>query len=984
MSTFTREKSRFNIVSASPNFSAPGVTGIRAGFSQMSQMSHKVFSVILVGLVLLTGLFVGNMQSSSAANAGPFEDWTCDNYGVLYEEQGKGTTATAPETSISNSIANLVDLANNNRLTAYEMYGTAGTNYTMWHSVDRENLNDTETVKHTPADGSGGTIDTEVPKSSAYWADNWMDCTGALAFSGNAIANVLLSGTEVGVSILNFIYGLAFDGPKFMLAPFYEQVNLVIGDLKETLYLPFAVFFVMIGALWMAYIGLWKKRSIEAGQGALWMIGSAMGGLFLLSNPAVIPDSADQLVGGITAGVGDTLTRNATNSIDNVMCRTGSPLQAFDPMGGTETYLISDTSRKMQCAIWYNLVYTPWVVGQFGASPSGTDATSLGIIGNSKNDDKSSQMASHIPIAFGDGKNISNAEKTWPLIQLNAQALNENILSQGSSDNQMRYVQASGAAVAYQELVVNGGSGNVWNGQETGGRITVAGTSFLAMLCSAVLIILFSLLMITYQVTMVFLMLMMPFFLLMGVHPGMGRKVALRWLELVTNLAIKRIMISILLGVFMLLYALIISSASVWYVSNILILAVTIVGVSHYGKIMKAFAKVDFGGDKKIMPDKGADGAPGFLKKTAGAIAGATVGAVASGSVVKGLAPAAGAMASGPRSVAPVPSVAPTAGGGTTTSSGRAPTPNVGPTPTRSGSLPPIGIPFLNESGTGDDPTVVNPTVSSAILGEEDGLYIPPVVTPTPGATQVTRGTSAEEKERVRKLKRRAIVSGAIQGGAQGATGKLGGAVFKSFVAGVQVGDVVHDNEVVRQDNLQRNEREEARSQRDEAALNEQRAATIAESNARTESARREQERADAETSRRQAAEAAEAQAKLDAEEAAKPRIVPVVPNRNRRSAEDAPSRFNVPDRKTEIDYDAREQAELDRRRNAGKPTSVEPPRVVPPNRNKRSLEDAPSRFNVPDRKTEADLDAREQAELDRRRNAGRSGSGDDNSSQGR
>lgn len=909
MSTFTREKSRFNIVSASPNFAAPGLTGMRAGFSKINQMSHKVFAIILIGLVVATGLFVGNIQTSAAANAGPFEDWTCDIYrGPLYDKQGWGTTANVPETSISNSIANLVDLANNNRLTAYEMYGTAGTNYTMWHSVDREDLDDSQAVGYTYADGTESK-GYNVPKTSAYWANNWMDCTGATGVIGNGIANVLLSGTEVGVSILNFIYGLAFDGPKFMLIPFYQQVNLVIADLKDTLYLPFAVFMVMIGALWMAYIGLWKKRTTEAFQGSLWMIGSAMGGIFLLSNPAVIPDAADQLVGGITVGVGDTLTRNATNNIDNVMCRTGAPLQAFDPMGGTETYVISDTSRKMQCAIWYNLVYTPWVVGQFGASPSGVDADSLAIIGNSGNDEMSNGMLDRINIAFGDGKGISRSDKTWPLVQLNSQAMNQNISNQGNAGEQSVYVQASGAAVAYQQLVVNADQGSTWNGMNPLNRITVAGTSLLAMLCSAILILIFSVLMITYQVTMVFLMLMMPFFLLIGVHPGMGRRIALRWLEMVMNLAIKRIMVSVLLGVFMLLYALIISSASIWFVANTLILAVTIVGLSYRGKIMNTFANVDFGGDKSFggNSDGGDNKAINFAKKAAGAAVGAGVGAIAAGSIVKDMSPGAAGLLQGNR---------PKNNGGNA-SPGNAGVPATGGAPRTAGPARPGGInpaPAETVTTPATSATTGDPQVVSATSETAPATPVAPVESRE--ATQRQRGDATAEAERIRKLKSRAVLSAAIQGGAQGAAGNLKGAMLNSFVAGVNIADTIHDNEVTRQENLERTERDEERHQRDE----ERNQRNDERDQARYER-EREHDRLELEARQRQAAAEEAAEARRRAAEAAasappaRPNIV-LPPSRNIRNNDDAPSRLNskIPPRKTQLDYDAAEEREINKR----------------------------------------------------------------------
>jgi hypothetical protein len=595
-----KEKSKFNLNSvSSPLSNAVATTGVNGGFSVLASISKKAIAIIIMVVIVASGLFIANIQSASAANAGPFEDWTCDTYkSGLGEDYGDGTTGTNPEISLVSTFGLISDANNQEKMTAYEVYGTAGLNFTMWHSVDREDLADNEGITIKYATGSESRS-LSVPNSSPYWSENFMECTGANGAIGNGIANFLFTGTKIGVTVINFVYGVATDS-SVLVVPLYASIESMVKALNDSIYTPFITLIIMIGALWMAYIGLVKKKSTEAFQGALWMIGAAIAGALLFINPLFITSTASSIVSAFTQGISQAITSNSASGVGQSLCSVDE--DTLVPEDSTKI-LVSKESRTMQCAIWYNILYTPWIVGQFGASPSSSTAKDVAIM-TGKNDDTRA-LVENIPIKLGSNTNLSTDEKSWPLIQLNAQALSTNITDISSVESQTQYIRGSQAAVAYQQLAVNN-YGSTWKGMDPFPRVTTAGTSLIAMTATGILVIVFGVSIMVYEISTIFLLLIMPFFLLIGVHPGMGRRIAMRWVEMIVNLTIKRIMASAMLAIFIALYGVIMTTPNtIWFAQNVMVVLITIVGLKYKNKLLNMFADVDFGGDKNSLSTKG-------------------------------------------------------------------------------------------------------------------------------------------------------------------------------------------------------------------------------------------------------------------------------------------------------------------------------------------------------------------------------------------
>jgi len=805
MSKMTIEKSKFVLTPITAQSFRSG-TSLKKGFSTFGALSRKTLIVALTGLAILSGVFVSNIQTTAPAIADPISDMLCGAVGSQYENYGKGTIQPNPETTLSGIFGLAFDgVTNDTKLTAYEKYGTSGTNFSMWYSPTRPGSDPTD-VKYTNySSGGEGGVTASVPQKSPYWSVSAVDCLGLTGGIENGIANFMLTISEFGVSLINTVYMVAFFGSSVLFSGMFVIIGDIVANFRTSLYLPFISIFVMLGALWMGYQGLIKRRTTEAFNGALWMIGSIIAGTLLLTNPAVIPQTADFIVAKATEGVAGSITDGASQNVNGVLCSVDQSITAsddttVDPSTGdtvTTDYNVADYARRMQCAIWYNLVYTPWVVGQFGVSPNDQSDKAQAILYGG--DDTATSLKDGIPITMGNNEQLTNDEKSWPMVQLNIQSNNIDVFKLNQQDT-YRYLNSGSGALAYHELAEE--SNMAWTGKIALQRVTIASASIFATAATGILVLIFSFSMLGYQIMMVVLILLMPFFLLIGVHPGMGRRVAMRWLELIVNVTIKRIMISVLLSVFLLMYALVMGSG-IWLIQNIIILAITVVGLRYKNKIMNMFADVDFGGDKRIRGEKGEGGGGGFRKVlglATGAAVGAATAAVGAGALSTTIGGATAAVVGG--------TVAPAAAGAAATAAGTAAA-TVGTTVAAEAA----GAGLAGAAASAAAPSLAGAAAAPAVSAA--GTAVAPAGA---GAAEIAR---AAQTARVDELRKKAIRQGALQGAAQGfASGNPQGAVLGAAMMGLQTGDTIHDNEVQRIENEKRQARdaETAQAQRDQAA----------------------------------------------------------------------------------------------------------------------------------------------------------------------
>src|SRR5699024_4494576 len=111
---------------------------------------------------------------------------------------------------------------------------------------------------------------------------------------------------------------------------------------------------------------------------------------------------------------------------------------------------------------------------------------------------------------------------------------------------------------------------------DRGSRLGVATLSLFASVFAGGLILAGSVALIVLKIAFLLLFLLAPIFLLIGIHPGYGRMVLLRWAELILGLLLKQIFIVLLIALLVMCYGMVMSTSLGWGLQMILLALFTL------------------------------------------------------------------------------------------------------------------------------------------------------------------------------------------------------------------------------------------------------------------------------------------------------------------------------------------------------------------------------------------------------------------------
>lgn len=622
----------------------------RKGYSRVKNIGTKAgaafIALMIAGLMLL-----GNISTAPTAQAG---DWGMMNglrdviCGTAYfnaepDDRGLGANTADPK---------LMDTTKT-KLTAYEKYGMAGMTWSVWLGTENHGqLKGDGDVAGKQLVGMGGGKDSlnnwATKDGSAYssFYNTKSECSPIGDVGPTSVGNFLLSVTSWIVNISNLLFQTATETSSSVLLTLSPTIVAIVTQLKDALYLEFLAPVLMFGALYLAWKGLVKRSSTEAGTSAIWMLGATAAGFAILANPMFIPSVVNTVVstvsettiaaitnvalaGNTTSGVASSNATLCTIDSNNGKTQTSDSSGKVTTVDFTKSQNAARTSvRQIQCTLWYSFMYTPWVIGQYGVSPSATDKTVLTNGYPNKTGDIDPLVAIPKDIALGGGSTPGN----WPLYQLD-----NKVNYPGSNKSDQEKAMLNVAASQLYKPDPNG----TWKGTSSINRVTTATLAMISALGAGAMIAVISMSMIILQIGLVILTLFSALFLLVGVHPGFGRRVALGWLESMAGLAMKRIVLSVLLSVMLVFYSAVLSaSASIdWLISMIMVIAVSLGGISYKDQITGMMSRINLGGNgglpEQDLGSRHAKRAVGGAVRGALGVAGAatalSVGAIAGG-----------------------------------------------------------------------------------------------------------------------------------------------------------------------------------------------------------------------------------------------------------------------------------------------------------------------------------------------------------------
>lgn len=587
----------------------------RKGYSRARSAVIKLVSVLVAAIVLLlVGIAAPSSQAPARADCSPTAIVT-DPAGCVesmmtgFTDSVKGifcavgaSNGSYPESawagtsgifSLNNNMAAAKTISGAIRglefdaskpYTAYEKYGTAGTNWTF----NREEIDGIQDYSCFPVD----------------------------KLVANLSANSIFSITEAIVGFTGWVYGFAIGHDSF--SDLIDAVDKVLGNgndqgLISSLYLNYLTPLIIIGSLWLFWYAFVKRAVSVATTGIIWMILSPIVSLGILYNASGLISLGNGLIQGLvteTTGAIGGATTNARASMPNDvgdLCNLpGAKVDDF----------MSDSSGQVQrvvsCRIWEAFVYYPWATGQYGIPPTQGNLQAEGV---------------NTTIKLGPG---NEQRMDLRAAQLDSQTLDYTLssaqIAEGAPKKKQevyKKIEEHMTTSDETELLAHS-----WVGNEGMNRVSIAIFSIIAVIGGTIVIVSISISMIIYQLGTIFLMLVAPLFLLLGIHPGFGRGIALKWAELLVESILKRVVLAIFLSVLIAIFMFLVgNTGQVGFIETIfLLVALSIAGMRYKSKFLDLVGNLQFGGTQTGM-ESGRGKVRSALLGTAGAAAG-VIGAV--------------------------------------------------------------------------------------------------------------------------------------------------------------------------------------------------------------------------------------------------------------------------------------------------------------------------------------------------------------------
>jgi len=493
---------------------------------------------------------------------------------------------------------------------------------------------------------------------------------------GTTLANVVMGFASGATGITKMIVVFAFDSNVICEKPTDKGacINLlkiiggtgsssggIIGVLTSGIYMPLLVMMVAITGFWVAKTAFKDRKYREALFGFIWIVLSVILGLAMLLNPALLakaPMAASNTVASCVIGA-----FNGDNCFNNTSTGSSIDINNTDAGAGSKNICRSTASglsvdegmslavNSLSCSIWKAFILEPLAQGNFGTSVANLDTTggspTSAVIKKAGLDPKdfcinlstsgsASSMEGKRLKLDGTNNEVCNLLIYQGFLQTNASSPKDKVGTPSNNNAQdPRW---------YNIAVVAANDSGMWNqwGSSGSGGLHKTGIALLALFTSGLggfILIVVSIFALIYYFSSVLLMAFAPIFLLLGVHPGRGKKLLFGWLEKVISNVVKYLISAVFLIVAIALYGAILGNSNNMGTTLLFILIISGALFLYRKEIIDLIGKTNMGGEQ--VSSKLSERLGGMVKGTAkigAAGAGSALGArIAGGSLSSGM-----------------------------------------------------------------------------------------------------------------------------------------------------------------------------------------------------------------------------------------------------------------------------------------------------------------------------------------------------------
>ena len=139
---------------------------------------------------------------------------------------------------------------------------------------------------------------------------------------------------------------------------------------------------------------------------------------------------------------------------------------------------------------------------------------------------------------------------------------------------------------------------SLFQGDQWTTRLEIGFTALFAAVAAGLLVLLIALTLIILKLGFLLLLVAGPFFLIVGVHPGFGRVVAIRWFEMLVGVLLKQVAVALVLSILLYCYSLIMSTTDQelpWALKIMMISLVTVAVFIYRKPFQHLFSSVGYG-----------------------------------------------------------------------------------------------------------------------------------------------------------------------------------------------------------------------------------------------------------------------------------------------------------------------------------------------------------------------------------------------------
>jgi hypothetical protein len=437
---------------------------------------------------------------------------------------------------------------------------------------------------------TGNTLYDNYGMAGQDWNSYGLTCSQETSSIGNSVAGIVFDMAKSLDRVTITVYQSA--AGSNILGWLSGDVDRLITALGNAIYFPFLAPVVVIAAMWLAWQGLVRKRATRTIEGTIWMVIACAAAVWLIGRPGDFTNVGTTVANGTTSVLNAAFANLPAPAESNCL-----PVAAGDPQSVTANYSFTSANGLVDQnanELWTVLVCKPWLDGEFGTTQYAAPGTS---------------QPQTVVNQYG-------RQLLW------AQAVAGN--EQPVTATLYQAKQATYTGIAMQLQQTNPAVYSLFQGDQWTTRLEIGFEALFAAVAAGLLVLLIALTLIILKLGFLLLLVAGPFFLIIGIHPGFGRVVAIRWFEMLVGVLMKQVAVALTLSVLLYCYSLIMGTTDQvlpWALKIMMIALVTVAVFIYRKPFQHLFSSVGYGmlGADERANVSWRESAFGFRRVTAGA-----------------------------------------------------------------------------------------------------------------------------------------------------------------------------------------------------------------------------------------------------------------------------------------------------------------------------------------------------------------------------